>query len=691
MANRSNGSDNIFYHGACPVDCPDTCSWVVETVNGEAVSLKGNSDHPYTRGTLCNKLNDYLLYTRDPDRLLYPLKRTGKKGAGEFRRIDWDEALGEIADRWHAILNTHGGEAIWPFFGTGTLGMIQGLGGAGRRLWNRLGAVQHVVSICMISGCVATGYTLGHNQIGMEPEQLANSKLILLWGTNTLTSGHHLWRSIIEARKKGAYLVVIDPIRTRTADKADEHLAPIPGTDAALALGLLHTVVKLGAEDRAFIGQHTLGWAEFRARIDEYSPERVAKITGLPAEQIVALGTRLANTRPTGIKLGMGMQRHGGGGMAVRTISCIPGVTGDWRYPGGGAAFDTRGFFPGNWKAYWRDDLRERPARSLAMTRLGEGLLDLDEPPIKSLLMYGANPVASNPDQRRVREALSREDLFMIAIEHRHTDTTAYADIVLPSTMQTEHADLHYAYGHTYVAWNEPAVSPPGECLPHTEIFRRLARQLGLRDNCLYESDEEIAETILDSEGLRAQGVTLESLKQNGWAKLRVSDAPFANGFPTPSGRLEFFSAAMEAAGLDPVAGYTPPHETADADDEISARYPLCLIAPAAHYFLNSTFADMDLPRRRQGELPILLHPDDAQARQLADGDNARIFNDRGQFTARVKVTDAMRPGVAGSLKGYWPGLDGNKVNVNTTVAERDSDMGRGAVYHDNRVEIEAA
>ena len=671
--------------GCCPVDCPDTCSWLVETVDGNPVRLRGDPNHPYTRGVLCNKLKDFLNYASDQDRLHYPLMRSGTKGSGQFRRVSWDEALDEIAKRWSEILDRDGPQSIWPYYGTGSMGMIQGLAGAGRRLWNRLGVVEHQLTICTIAGGVGTGYSLGHNQIGMDPERLAQSKLIILWGTNTLTSNHHLWRAISNARKAGGHLVVIDPIKSRTAEKADEHLAPIPGTDAALALGLLHVVVQLGAEDREFIDRHTKGWTEFRERILAYPPERVARITGLSAGTIEALGTRLAQTRPTGIRMMMGIQRHGGGGMAVRTISCIPGVTGDWRHPGGGAAYDTRGFFPGNWQKLWRGDLRQGETRRIPMTKLAHGLLDLDDPPIKALFIYGANPVASNPDQGRVREGLSREDLFTVVVEHRQTDTTAYADIVLPSTMQTEHADLHHSYGHTYLLWNEPAAAAPGECLSHSEIFRRLARRLKLNDACLYDDDEALAAAVLDREALREQGITLETLKDKGWVKLSLPEAPFANGFPTPSGRLEFYSEKMAADGLDPIAGYTPPYETTTSDEQ----YPLCLIAPAAHYFLNSTFADIGLARGRQGDLPIFVHPEDAQVRQISDGMSARVFNDRGAFRACVHITDAVRPGVVASVKGHWPRFAEGRSNVNATVAERRSDMGNGAVFHDNRVEVQ--
>ncbi|HEU5196316.1 MAG TPA: molybdopterin oxidoreductase family protein [Methylomirabilota bacterium] len=678
--------------GACPLDCPDGCSWVVTVQDGAAVSLRGDRRHPYTRGALCAKVNRYLDYARSPERLLYPLRRIGAKGEGRFARISWDEALDQIVARWTAIIGRHGPQALWPYYGSGTMGALQGVYGAGRRLWNVLGASQHVMTICTIAGGVGTGYTLGDNRVGMDPETFNVSKLILLWGTNTLTTNHHLWKYVEAARRDGAHVVAIDPIRTRTAAAVDEHLPLRPGTDAALALGLLHVVVARGAEDREFIDAHTLGWDEFRKRILEFPPERVSAITGLPRERIVALGERLATTRPTGIRVTMGLQRHAGGGMAVRVINCIPGVTGDWRYPGGGAVYDTRGFFRGNWAALWRDDLRPAGTRRLSMTRLAEALLETSDPPVASLLIYASNPVASVPDQQRVRRGLAREDLFTIVIDNFQTDTADYADLLLPSTMQIEHADIHHAYGHIYLGWNEPAVAPPGECLPHTEIFRRLARRLGVTEPCVYDGDDDLARALLDSPDPALAGITLETLKREGWRRLEVPTpfVPFAKSFPTPSGRLQFVSPAMAEAGLDPVPAYTPPVEAPDGT-ELARRYPLALIAPASHYLLNSMFANVPELERRQGPPAVVLHPDDAKARGLREGDVARVYNDRGEFSALVRVTDAVPPGVAASSKGFWPKRVAGAANANATVAERDSDMGGGAVFHDNRVEVSAA
>jgi len=664
------------------------------TVKGdEAVALRGDPQHPYTRGSLCNKVADYLNYARSPDRLLYPMRRVGRKGSASFIRISWDEAFETIAVRFREVVETYGAEAIWPFLGSGSMGLIQGAYGAGRRFWNVLGASRHLQTMCTIAGGFGTGYTLGDNRVGMDPETFRFSRLVVLWGANVLSTHPHLWRPILEARRNGAVIVAIDPIRTRTAAASDWHLAPIPGTDAALALGLLNVVLTEHREDREFIEKSTVGWDAFRDRILKFPPSRVSAITGLPTESVVELGRRLAETRPTGIRIGIGIQRHGGGGMAVRTITCIPGVTGDWRYPGGGVHYDTRGFFGLNWAGLWRDDLQKRQTRILHMSRLGEGLIDLDAPPVKALFVYASNPVVSIPHQTKVLRGLTREDLFTVVVEHFLTDTARYADIVLPATMPIEHGDLLIAYGHLYLAWNEPAVPPPGECLATTEIFRRLARKMGFDEPSLYDSDETIARQILDSGHPSLSGLTLEALKARGSVRLNYPDpfVPFATAFHTASGKLEFVSDRMAQAGLDPVAGYTSSHETTQHDTPLAREYPLALITPANHYFLNSIFANVPKQQRRAGIPTLLIHPDDAAPRGIAAGDEVRVGNARGSFLAIAEVADRVRPGIVASAKGRWPCYSKGNSTVNATVDERDSDMGGGAVYHDNRVRVDKA
>jgi anaerobic selenocysteine-containing dehydrogenase len=677
--------------GACPLDCPDTCAWIVTVKHGEPTDLRGDPDHPYTHGSLCNKVAGYLAYARSPDRVLYPMRRVGPKGSGAFVRISWDEALETIAERLQDVIATDGPEAIWPYVGSGSMGLLQGVYGAGRRLWNVLGTSRHVMNICTIAGGFGTGYTLGDNRVGMDPETLRLSKLVILWGANVLSTHPHLWRSILEARRNGARVVAIDPIRTRTAAQSDWHLTPLPGTDAALALGLLHVVLAEGREDRDFILRSTLGWEAFRRRILDFPPSRAASITGIPTESVVELGQELARTRPTGIRIGIGIQRHGGGGMAVRTLTCIPGVTGDWRHPGGGVCYDTRGFFGLDWAALWRDDLRLRPARALSMTRLGEGLLEICDPPVKALLVYASNPAASVPHQTKVLRGLGRDDLFTVVVEHFVTDTARYADLLLPATMATEHQDLLIAYGHLYLAWNEPAVAPPGECLPTTEIFRRLAGRMGLEAPELHESDETLARQLLGSGHPSLAGITLEELKARGWMRLNYPDpfVPFASSFPTASGKLEFVSPRMAECGLDPVAGYTPAHETSQRDTALARQYPLALVTPANHYFLNSIFSNVPLQRRRSGAATLLIHPEDAAPRDIAAGDEVRVLNGRGSFLAIAEVTDGIRRGVVASTKGRWPGHSKEGSTVNATVDERYSDMGGGATFHDNRVNVE--
>ena len=674
--------------GACPLDCPDTCSWDVTVKNGRAVDLHGARDHPFTQGNLCVKVNRYLEHTQAPDRLLHPMRRVGRKGAGDFERITWDEALDEIGTRLKDVIAKRGGEAIWPCFGTGHMGFLQGMWGSGFRLWNALGTSRHRVTICSVAGMAGAAMTQGQ-PVGMDPEDLNKSKLIIMWGYNPLSTGNHAWRFISEARRNGAYLVAIDPIRTRSAAQADEHIPILPGTDGALALGLLNVIVSMGAEDTAYLDKHTSEWPAFRERILEFPPERVAEITRIPVETIESLGRRIATTRPTAIRTSMGMQRHAGGGMALRTVTAIPAVTGDWQHPGGGAIYTTGAAFAGNHTKLRQGDLGRQTTRELTTTRMGKILLERDDPPVDALILYGANPGASSPQQKTLRRGLSREDLFTVVIENFPTDTVDYADIVLPSTMQTEHADIHNAFGHMYLQWNEPAVAPAGECLPHSEIFRRIARVMGLNEPCLYDSDDDLARAVLDTDHPALAGITLEKLKERGWMRLNLPRPylPFTDGFPTESGKLEFNSSQAAAKLLDPMPGFTPPGEV--TDEELAKRYPLALVAPASHYFLNTNFGNMPEMLERAGPRRVTLNPEDAASRGILEGDVVRIFNDRGAFEAEIIVSDVVQPGIAASTKGYWPKILGERANLNLTVAERDSDMAGGAVFHDNRVEVE--
>ena len=676
--------------GACALDCPDACSWVVTVEGGVPVRLRGNSEHPFTRGGLCAKVNPYLEYAASPDRLLHPLRRVGAKGEGRFEQVSWDEALAEIAERLRWVADRFGGEAIWPYAGTGSVGIVQGVVGSGQRLFHAMGASRHVANICSVSGHAGMSYTTG-SAGGMDPEDLAHSGVILLWGTNTLTTNLHLWPFVRAGRERGALLVVVDPVRTRTAAQADRHLAPRPGTDAALALGLMAHLVTLGAADPSYLDQATLGWPEFRDTVlAAWSAQRAAEICGLAVEEITELAELMSTHGPTGIRCLMGMQRHAGGGQAARALSCLPAVTGDFARRGGGICYSTGPAYQFNLPALTRPDLQPTgPTRQLLMTRLGDGLLRTDDPPVLALLIWGANPVVSNPDQNRVRAGLSRPDLFTVAVDQVPTATTAYADFVLPGTTQLEHLDLHDSYSHLYLNLNQPVTAPPGECLPHTEIFRRLATALGLTEPALFDSDEDLVRAALDSDLPGMEPVTLERLRERGWVRLDLPSPylPFADDFPTPSGKFEFASArgAVDGAGRFP--GYTPPVEAArPGPTEPGGDGRLALIAAANHYLINSTFSGSPL-HRRAGSPVVTIHPADAARLDLRDGDTVEVSNARGCFTAQLAVSAGVRRGVAATSKGLAPARPGGS-SVNATVAERDSDLGPGAVFHDNAVQI---
>jgi anaerobic selenocysteine-containing dehydrogenase len=677
--------------GFCPLDCPDTCAWHIDVDDsGKAVSLRADRDHPFTAGSLCGKVNRYLDAVYSPDRLLYPLRRVGKKGEGRFERVSWDEALSRAAEGIQAAIERHGPESLLPYYYAGTMGYIQGRT-LGPRLFRHLGASRLLLNLCSGAANAACDVTFGA-PVGLDPEDIVHSKLVILWGTNPLNANVHQWKFVLEARRRGAHIVAIDPIRSESAARCDEHIAPLPGTDAALALGLMRAVLDEGAADIDWLERHTVGWPELERRLADWPVERAARVCDLDVDVVRALGQRLARTRPTAIRLGLGMQRHGGAGAAIRAVLSVPAVTGDWRHVGGGALSMTSGHFPFSVGSVVEpDDLPTPDARTINMSRLGEALTEESDPPVAAMVVFNANPAASNPNQTRVRRGLAREDLFTVVLEQRLTDTTDFADIVFPVTMQPEHADLYGSYGHLYVSWNEPASAPPGECRPNTDVFRGLAKTMGLEHPRLYDSDLELAEELLNTEGFRARGVTLAELRKRGWmrsAGFERGTAPFADGgFPTRSGKVELVSEALGSQGQDPLVGFVPPHEV--LDEELAERYPLVLMVPAGRFFLNSTFGSISWHRSKMGPITVHVHPDDAEARGLADGDGIRIHNDRGSFLGQALVDDAARPGVAFMHKSHWTKLVEGGANANATTAERDADMAGAPTFHDNRVEIE--
>ena len=679
-------------HAACPHDCPDTCAMLVTVAGGRAVGVAGDPDHPVTRGTLCTKVANYHERTHSPDRVKTCLRRVGAKGEGRFAPVSWDEALDEIAARFRTLAESReGAETILPYSYCGTMGLVQSQS-MDRRFFHRLGASLLDRTICASAGAAGYKATIGLS-VGTDPERFADARLILLWGTNTISSNVHLWPFVLAAKHNGARVVAIDPRRTRTADQCDEHVAPLPGTDAALALGLMHVIFADGLEDKDYLERYTVGADDLRRRAREYAPERVAEICGLKAETVVRLAREYATTRPAVIRLNYGLQRHAGGGMAVRTISCLPAITGAWRDAAGGALLSTSGTFPLDYAALERPDLIPRPRpRTINMSQLGDALTRTDDPPVRALYVYNSNPAAVAPDQARVLAGLRREDLFTVVHEQFMTDTCDYADIVLPATTQLEHFDLHKAYGHLYLILNEPAVAPLHEARANSEVFRLLAARMGFAEDCFKDSDEEIARQAIAADHPALNGITLERLRERGWVRLNVPEvfAPFAEGnFLTPSGKCELYSEALAAQGLPPVPEFIPPHESRVSTPALARRFPLALVSPAAHAFLNSSFANLPKQLRQERRPFVEINPQDAAARGIADGDRVRAFNERGACELTAVVTTRARAGVVVSPSVWWNKLSPGGVNVNQLTSQALTDMGGGATFYDALVEIE--
>jgi len=679
--------------GACPHDCPDTCAMLVTVESGRAVRVAGDPDHPFTRGFLCAKVNRYVERTYHDDRVLHPMRRTGAKGSGEFARISWDEALDEIATRLNAIRHSGDGpQAILPYSYAGTMGIVQG-SSIDRRFFHSIGASMLDRTICSTPGKIGMQMTVGAN-IGADPEGISESDLVLLWGTNTLTSNPHLWPFVLEARARGAPIIAIDPIRTRTAAQCDEWIAIRPGTDAALALGMMHVVLDRGLEDDEYIARYTTGIDALRERAREYTPDHVSAITGIRPEVIVSLGERYGRAKAAFIRVNYGLQRHGGGGMAVRTIACLPALAGHWRQAGGGVQLSSSHNFKFNTALVERPDLSPK-VRTINMIRLGEALTAKDAgvggPPVRAMIVYNSNPAAVAPDRNAVLAGMRRDDLFTVVLEHFQTDTADYADIVLPATTQLEHWDLHLSYGHHYVSLNKPSIDPLGESLPNTEIFRRLARRMGLDDPCLFDDDPTVIRQALDSSSDKLAGVSFDALLERGWMRLNVPTPylPFANGgFFTPSGKCEFYSPRLREMGLDPVPTFTPPYEFPEAVPALAERYPLTLISSPAHQFLNSTFVNIGALRRGAREPECLLHPADAERRGIGAGARVVVHNDRGAFTAVARVEETIRPGVVWAPSIWWGKFAADGANANQTTSQRETDLGRGPVFYDNLVEV---
>jgi anaerobic selenocysteine-containing dehydrogenase len=653
--------------GACPHDCPDTCAMHVTVEDGRATKVTGDPDHPITVGFLCGKVSNYLERVYSDERIQHPLVREG----GDFRRASWEEAIDIAAEGLLRARDEFGGESILPYSYMGTQGLIQG-NVMSARVMNALGASNLERTICATAGYTGTAMAHGVSP-EVDPEEWPNARYLLVWGWNPLSTAPHLWRKLLDARKQGARLVVVDPFRSRTARVADEHLRPLPGTDAALAIGMMRAIVDAGLHDEDWCRAHADGYEELLAGLDRTSVEECAATCGVDAEAIARVGREFASTRPALLRLGVGAQRHAGAPAAYSTIASLPALTGAWKDRGGGCSYiplATAAAISSH--SLEREDLRERPGRTINMSRLGEALTDPGlDPPVKALVCWNSNPAAIAPDQERVLEGLRRDDLFTVVLEQFMTDTAQHADVVLPATTQLEHLDVLFSWGHHYVTWNEPAIEPVGEAKPNTETFRLLAERLGLADPCFRESDAELVDALLEN-------FAENGLRERGWTKVDLGQGPVPHadgGFGTETGRVALH------------ARYEPPAEVADS--ALADRFPLALITPKTHLFLNSTFANQRRQHAAQPEPELVISPEDASPRGIEDGGQVRVFNDRGGFECAARVSDDARPGLLIAPMGWWNRDYAGGRSAQATTPQLLTAEGNAPTFNDNRVECE--
>jgi anaerobic selenocysteine-containing dehydrogenase len=706
--------DLTFVRGACPHDCPDTCATVTEVRDGRAIRFYADKEHPVTQGWLCAKVRPYLERVYHPDRLTHPLRRAGSKGSGRWERISWDEAIDAIAARWKAIVAEHGAAAILPYSYSGTLGLLQ-LGTCNARLWNRMGASGLERSICGAAAEAAVEATLGARW-APDPADVAHSKLVLIWGHNPASTNPHFMPLLRRAQKAGTYVVVIDPRRTLTARSADEHLQPRPATDGALALGLMHVIFAENLHDEPWLEANAIGWRALRDRVLAYPPARVAAITGLAEKAIVALARRYATTKPALLKAADGVQRHGNGGQTFRALACLPAVVGQIGARGGGLAYSTSGYVRWDAEAIGRASECPPTPRIVNMNRIGAALTgEVQNPPIMSLFVFCANPVASSPNASLTVRGLQRSDLFTVVHELFLTDTARYADIVLPATSQLEHVDLHKAYGHRHLQYNHAAIAPLGEAKSNWDVTRLLAKAMGYDEPWLHESAEDAIRGVLDAtraQNPHLEGITLERLQAEGTTPLNFPpgmEVPFADGrFPTPSGKVELYCQAMRNHGLDPLPEYVPPVEfrrttnderrtTNDHRPPTTDHRPgggeagnaqLVLLSGASHHYVSSSMANLPSLMAREGSPFVEINPADADARGIADGEIVIVESARGWCELRAVVTEDVPPGVAVAPKGSWAQFSRGERNVNWTTSDALADLAGQSTFHSNLVEI---
>ena len=675
----------------CPHDCPSCCSLVVAVEGGRLTSVTGNPDHPFTRGVICGKVREYAERVHSPLRVLTPLRRVGPKGRAELAPISWDEAIATIADRWRAIIAREGAEAILPFSYAGSMGQVQYH--AGHPLFHALGASRLDRSICVTTAYAGWRVTVGAIT-GNDSEQMVGADLVVLWGVNASYSTINVMTLVKQARARGARVVAIDPYRTPTAQQADEHLMVRPGTDAALALAVMHVLVAEGRVDRGYVERATLGFDRLAEHVRAYSPEVVAPIVGLDAATIVRFARRYGATPRTFIRIGIGLSRHDNGAMTCRTLACLPALTGAYADPYGGALLSTGGAYGFDYGVLERPDLMPTPApRIINMIQLGRALTDPDlTPPIRSLYVYSSNPAAVCPDQTLVLRGLAREDLFTVVHEQVMTDTAHYADIVLPATTSMEHLDLYRSFGQLTLQLAQPVLPPQGEAKSNWETCGLLARAMGAAEAHYAKGDEGLVRELLAQSDASVRGITWEQLHRDGWARVNLPRPylPFANGAPTPSGKVEFYSAWMERQGLPALPTYVPLAEGPD-HPELVARFPLQCIVPPNRFFLNSSFSQSELLRRRQGSATAMLAAADAAARGIRDGDSIRVESARGAARFTARITDATRPGVVVIEGIWWHRFSPGGLGVNVLTSDRVADLGGGPAFHSNLVQVSKA
>ena len=674
--------------GVCPHDCPDTCALLVSVQDGRAVRVQGDPAHPPTHGALCTKVSRYTERSYDANRVLTPLKRIGPKGSGQFEPVGWDAALDDIAARLKAIAarGPEAAQAILPYSYAGTMGLVQGDGMAAR-FFHRLGASLLDRTICASAGGAALTATYG-GKLGMHTEFFAESQLILIWGSNSITSNLHFWTFAQQAKRNGAKLICIDPRRTETADKCHQHIALMPGSDGALALGLMHELIAHDWLDHDYLARHVSGWPALRERALHWPPERAAAACGITADAVRQLARDYGSTRPAAIRLNYGMQRVHGGGNAVRLIAMLPCLVGAWRDRAGGLLLSASGWFPQARNDAWlqRPDLMSavhgsRTPRTINMSTIGD---DLNRPAsaafgpaIEALVVYNSNPVAVAPHSSQVVRGFQRENLFTVVLEHFLTDTADHADYVLPATTQLEHWDAHGTYGHVYAMLNQPAIAPVGQAKSNAEIFRLLAARMGFTEPCFSDSDETMA-----LGAFKPEWVDPTALRTQGWVRLAIPDAPFADGgFQTPSGQ----------AAADGITDPVPNHEGPVSTPALAARYPLAMISPPERNFMNSTFVNVPSLRAAEKEPRLEIHPADAATRGIASGATVRVFNDRGSYTCRADVSARARPGVVVGMGVWWRKFGLNGTNVNELTHQRLTDIGRAPSFYDCLVEVAVA